>query len=335
MMKAKDLRHRSWLEWMARVGYAARGLVFAIVGIFAGLAAIGARSRAGDSKDALHSLLSEPFGQVLLAMMAVGLACFATWRLAQAVLDADHQGTNSKALIKRAIYVGAAVFYLGFAWVAVTMVFGWDRSGNSDQIAREWTAWVLAKPFGQWMIGAVGIVFVTTAIGVAITGFRADFKRRLEMKKEDRKIVTALGSLGFFARAFVFATIDSFSCLPLSILDRAKQKGLPARYVSSSSSPTARHCSASPPRGCSLSVFTDLPRQPSAGSHRPAFPSQIQPHIAAANGERQPAAEEHRERSDVIAWGKEASMTLKHPWSGALIGAAVLCASNSMFCEIS
>jgi hypothetical protein len=210
MMKAKDLRHRSWLEWMARVGYAARGLVFAIVGIFAGLAAIGVRSRAGDSKDALHSLLSEPFGQVLLAMMAVGLACFATWRLAQAVLDADHQGTNSKALIKRAIYVGAAVFYLGFAWVAVTMVFGWDRSGNSDQIAREWTAWVLAKPFGQWMIGAVGIVFVTTAIGVAITGFRADFKRRLEMKKEDRKIVTALGSLGFFARAFVFATIGFF-----------------------------------------------------------------------------------------------------------------------------
>jgi hypothetical protein len=63
------------------------------------------------------------------------------------------------------------------------MVFGSDRGGNSDQMAREWTAWLLAKPFGQWVIGAVGIAFVTTAIGVAITGFRADFKRRLEMKK--------------------------------------------------------------------------------------------------------------------------------------------------------
>jgi hypothetical protein len=209
-VKAKNLRQRSWLERMARVGYAARGLVFAIVGIFAGLAAIGARSRAGDSKDALHTILSEPFGQVLLALVAVGLACFAAWRLTQAVLDADHLGTDFKALLRRTIYVGAALFYLGFAWLAATMVFGSDRSGNSDQAAREWTAWLLVKPFGQWVIAAAGIAFFATAIGVAITGFRADFKHRLEMKKDDRKIVTALGSFGFFARAFVFAMIGVF-----------------------------------------------------------------------------------------------------------------------------
>jgi hypothetical protein len=115
-MKAANLRQRSWLEWMARVGYAARGLVFTIVGIFAGLAAFGARSRAGDSKDALHIILNEPFGHILLALIAVGLVCFAAWRFTQAVLDADHQGTNSKALIRRGIYAGAGVFYLGFAW---------------------------------------------------------------------------------------------------------------------------------------------------------------------------------------------------------------------------
>ena len=186
------------------------------------------------------------------------------------------------------------------------------------------------------MIGAVGIVFVTTAIGVAITGFRADFKRRLEMKKEDRKIVTALGSLGFFARAFVFATIGFFLSLFAAIHSRSSEaKGFAGALRVIQQQPYGAALLGITAAGLLAFGFTDLPRQPSAGSHRPAFPSQIQPHIAAANGERQPAAEEHRERSDVIAWGKEASMTLKHPWSGALIGAAVLCASNSMFCEIS
>lgn len=195
---------------MARLGYAARGFVFLIVGALAGLAAIGVRNRASDSKDALYTLLGEPFGHGLLALIAVGLACFAAWRFTQAFLDADHQGSNFKALSRRAIYAGAAIFYLGFAWVAVGMLFGTDRGGNSDQMAREWTAWLLAKPFGQWLIGAVGVSFVVTAIAVAIAGMREDFRRRLELKGEERKIVTALGTLGYLARAFVFLMIGVF-----------------------------------------------------------------------------------------------------------------------------
>src|SRR5215471_18119081 len=195
---------------MARVGYAARGLVFVIVGGFVGLAAIGARSRAGDSKDALETILSEPFGQLLLALIAAGLVCFAVWRLMQAVLDADHQGSSVQALITRTVYAGAAVFYLGFAWVVVTMIFGFDHRGNSDQVAHEWTAWLLGKPFGQWIVGAAGIAFIATAIGVARVGVRARFKRRLDLKGNDRTIVTALGELGFLARSAILAMIGLF-----------------------------------------------------------------------------------------------------------------------------
>jgi hypothetical protein len=80
-----------------------------IVGTFAGLAAIGARNRAVDSKDALRILLSEPVGQALLAAIAAGLLCFAGWRLAQAFLDADHRGNDFRSLGHRGVYAAAAV----------------------------------------------------------------------------------------------------------------------------------------------------------------------------------------------------------------------------------
>ncbi len=98
--------------------------MFVIVGIFAALAAIGARSRPADSKDALHALLNEPFGQALLAAIAAGLLCFAVWRLSQALGDRDERSTEPTSLVRRAIWVGSALFYIGFAWVAVTMIMG-------------------------------------------------------------------------------------------------------------------------------------------------------------------------------------------------------------------
>ena len=56
----------------------------------------------------------------------------------------------------------------------------------------------------------MGIAFLITSIGVAVSGLRADFNRRLDAKKEQREIVTQLGIAGFLARAFVFAMIGLF-----------------------------------------------------------------------------------------------------------------------------
>jgi Domain of Unknown Function (DUF1206) len=68
-----------------------------------------------------------------------------------------------EGLARRGIYAGSALFYLGFAWVAVNMLFGSDSNGSSDQIAREWSAWLLAKPPGQWVVGAMGIALIIAA----------------------------------------------------------------------------------------------------------------------------------------------------------------------------
>ena len=136
--------------------------------------------------------------------------CFAVWRLTQAVFDADHHGRSLAGIARRATYAGAAVFYIGFASVAISMMIGWHHGGSSDQVARGWTAWLLAKLFGRWLVGAIGLSIVAAAIGIAVKGCKAEFKRRLELKGEKRTIIAALGSFGFVARAVVFAVVGIF-----------------------------------------------------------------------------------------------------------------------------
>jgi hypothetical protein len=203
---------RVQLSWqlLARIGYIARGIVFLLIGGLSALAALGAGQRVADGKDALRSLLGQPFGRVLLIAIAIGLLCFAAWRMSQSILDADRKGNDPAALARRAVQGAAGIFYIGFAGVAASIALGWDEGGNSDQVARGWTAWLLAKPYGQWLIAAIGVGFVASAAATAVAGFRAEFSRRLELDKVKRGIVTTLGRFGFVARAVVYAMIGCF-----------------------------------------------------------------------------------------------------------------------------
>src|SRR5918997_6489379 len=99
----KAARHASpWVEWIARFGYAAKGVVYMVMGILAVLAAVEAGGGSTtDQNGAFQTIEEAPFGQVLLGVVAVGLMGYVLWRSIQAVADPDGEGLGPKALGKR------------------------------------------------------------------------------------------------------------------------------------------------------------------------------------------------------------------------------------------
>ena len=71
--------------WLGRIGYVAKGIAFGIVGVLFGYAAIHHDPhKAGGLDQALRDLLHQPFGPVLLLVIALGIGCFGLFCFARA-----------------------------------------------------------------------------------------------------------------------------------------------------------------------------------------------------------------------------------------------------------
>jgi hypothetical protein len=202
------------MEMMARLGYGARGTVYLLVGALAVLAAIGRGGGMGGSKSALAYLMEQPFGWVLVGVLALGLLFFGAWRLLEAATDADGHGSEAKGLAIRAAHGISGVVYLGLAASAAAMASGYSSGGGSEgQATRDWTALLMSQPLGRWLVAGLGVVVVGAGIGFAVKGFRGDVMDRLSVPPGRRGWASALGRAGFSARGIVFVVMGGFLVL--------------------------------------------------------------------------------------------------------------------------
>lgn len=201
------------MEMMARLGYGARGIVYCLVGGLALLAAFGSGGQTGGSRSALQTLLSQPFGRIWLVAIAVGLLGFAAWRVVEAVTDADHRGTEWKALGVRAAHLVSGGIYASLALFAVNLALGQATGGGEDQAAQGWTAWLLAQPFGQWLVGLIGAAVAATGFGFLWKGWRGEVTAYLALPAGAERWAVPMGRLGFAARGIVFVLVGGFLVL--------------------------------------------------------------------------------------------------------------------------
>ncbi len=71
---------RHWLEPLARAGYAAKGVLYLLIGGLAAEVALEAGGATTNSRGAFRVVRDQPFGSALLGILAVGLGGYAIWR---------------------------------------------------------------------------------------------------------------------------------------------------------------------------------------------------------------------------------------------------------------
>ena len=205
-MSAKvSSRASNALPVLARIGYAAKGVVYLIIG---GLAAQGA-AQAG-SQGALSKIAAQPFGQILLGVVALGLAAYALWRFVQGFADSGDEGDDAKGIGKRIGYVGSGVSYAALTVAALQIIVGGGGGGGG---AQDWTAKLLHVPFGRWLVGAIGVGVVLGGLYQLYQAVSAKFTEEFdtgEMSSTELTWATRAGRVGYAARSVVYFIIGWF-----------------------------------------------------------------------------------------------------------------------------
>jgi Domain of Unknown Function (DUF1206) len=189
------------------------------------------RARIVGTEGAIEVIGGQPYGRVLLALVTLGLAGYAVWRVWAAISDADRDGTEWKGLIAR-----AAIFCSGIGYGALAL-FAARRALRPTAPAgyqeHHWTATLLQHSWGEWLIGLVGVVLLVSACVEAYYAISEGYRERLrahEMDSQDRAWLLRFGKWGYLAQAIVLgvagwfllrATLTSSGAPPAEGLDGA------------------------------------------------------------------------------------------------------------------
>ena len=209
---AANVSTSSTLDKLARAGYAVKGGLYAAVGIFALQLAFGEGGETTGTQGVIQKAAGGTFGSLLLVLMGIGLVGYALWRFAEAVLDARHRGSDSGGTLRRIGYFVSGLIHAGLAVEAFRLLSGGGKS-ESEGGAEDWTATLLAQPYGPWLVGAVGLIVVGVALYQFKKAVSKDFTEGLRLgslSASARRGVVRVAQFGLSARGVVFLIIGGF-----------------------------------------------------------------------------------------------------------------------------
>jgi len=200
------------LRFLERLGYAARGSLYTVMGLLAlGIALSVGGGKTTDLSGSLMVLIANPYGKLVLIVMAIGLAAYSLWGFIRAIYDPLHRGSTASGYMARLGFVTSAVSYGAIVILALQILAG--SGGASGDSTKTTIASILNHPGGGPLTIVIGIIAIGVGLGQFLEAYRATFKKDLkgaEMSERERTIVVRLGRFGMFARGVIFLVIGWF-----------------------------------------------------------------------------------------------------------------------------
>jgi hypothetical protein len=208
------------------VGYTAKGVVYATIGVLAMREALGEGGATTGPVGAMRSMGPNPLDGVLLLVLAAGLVGYAMWKLVQGITDPDDKGSDAHGLLRRVGYVGSGLIHGGLAFTAAQSIFGAEDT-SEDAMALSVMAY--QPPLGRILVGLVGLVVIGVGLYQLYAAYGAKFRDELRLNRmgnaKDRW-VTLAGCVGTTARALAIGVAGAFVVLAAYQSDPTEVRGL-------------------------------------------------------------------------------------------------------------
>lgn len=207
-------KSKEWIEKLARFGFVAKGAIYILIGILAGMAALNMGSNQQASKNgAVQMIFEQPFGKILAWILVIGLVGYVVWRFVQAVKDPDNAGSDAKGMAKRIGYAISGIIYGAFTFSIVRTLTGGGSSSGGSNNRQALTAQVLQWNGGSVIVTIAGLVIIGLGINYLYKAYTTKFNEKMHnerMSAGEQTWITRLGRIGFTARGIVWAILGYF-----------------------------------------------------------------------------------------------------------------------------
>ena len=225
--KVEQVGDSASLEALARIGLIAYGVVHLLIGWLALQIAWGAAaSTSADSSGALRTLAEQPFGKILLGLVAVGLVALALWQASETIWRYRHRAGVTR--LRKQVTSGAkAVLYAALGVSAAAVVLG--ARASSAQAQQHATAGVLAWPAGQGIVVVTGLIIIGVGVAGVIKGLTESFREEIDtssMSPVARNGVARLGQVGYVAKGVALGVVGGLLSYAALTFHRQKAQGL-------------------------------------------------------------------------------------------------------------
>jgi hypothetical protein len=219
-----EVHQSDWVDRAARIGLITYGVVHLLIAWLAIQLALGDKEGSADSQGAIQQLNEQPFGQVLVWAVAVGMLLLAVWQSLEALFGyRDEEGFTQ--VRKRLTSAGRAVIYTVIGISAVHVATGSSSSGKNGTDST--TAKVMDWPGGQVLVAAVGVFIIGIGGYLVYRGYTEKFAKHIDAEGRSGETGTAyiwFGKVGYIAKGVTFGIVGALF-LYAGLTHEAKKSG--------------------------------------------------------------------------------------------------------------
>jgi hypothetical protein len=216
----------AWARGLARAGYAAKAVIYFLIGAIALYEAIRQRSAQSSPTQAMHLLRDQTFGILFLSVLAAGMICYGGHRCIEAVLGPVTTKSRILECFHRLGRVTGGLAYLGFAALAVSYIWR-NHSGNSNGPMLAGKA--MHYPFGNSFLIALGAILAIVGVLYFFDALSGRYRRSYKLPKTTRGLRPAvqMGAIyGICSRGLFFLLCGGLVVYSGLASDPSKARGM-------------------------------------------------------------------------------------------------------------